>query len=47
MDYQEGIEPPVAGELARAAGKVFPLQVCKSRAGFFHGLSLLKSSLCP
>ena len=37
MDYQEGIEPPVAGELARAAGKVFPLQVCKSRAGYFIG----------
>lgn len=29
--------PPATGELARAAGKVFPLEICKSRAGFFIG----------
>lgn len=29
-------EPP-AGKLAQAAGQLFPLQVCKSRAGFYLG----------
>ena len=37
MDHQEDIQPPAAGELARAAGKVFPLQICKSHAGYFIG----------
>lgn len=26
-----------AGKLAQAAGQLFPLQVCKSRAGFYLG----------
>lgn len=27
----------IVGELAKAAGKAFSLQVCKSRAGYFIG----------
>jgi len=37
MDHQEGTQTPVTGELARAAGRAFPLQVCKSRAGYYIG----------
>lgn len=37
MDHQECIQLLALGELARAAGKAFPLQVCKSRAGYFIG----------